>query len=171
MRTHTDIHNKFFIAINLKYISHPVTCLLIIFFFLLKITFLRFFPFFIRYLAHLHFQCYTKSPPYPPLLPYPPTPPFWSWHSPVLGHIKFASPMGSFNYLNFENQWLLMQKYSLLYFYVSILFCFVYDIFANISIITFLGTLVQCIVFAWGLICPAVIIVTYLRLNRIVIPL
>lgn len=49
--------------------------------------------------------------------------------------------MGSFNYLNFENQWLLMQKYSLLYFYVSILFCFVYDIFANISIITFLGTL------------------------------
>jgi hypothetical protein len=22
--------------------------------------------FFIRYLAHLHFQCYTKSPPYPP---------------------------------------------------------------------------------------------------------
>jgi hypothetical protein len=25
-----------------------------------------FFPFFIRYLAHLHFQCYTKSPPYPP---------------------------------------------------------------------------------------------------------
>ena len=25
-----------------------------------------FFPFFIRYLAHLHFQYYTKSPPYPP---------------------------------------------------------------------------------------------------------
>jgi hypothetical protein len=28
------------------------------------------FPFFIRYLAHLHFQCYTKSPPYPPT-PFP----------------------------------------------------------------------------------------------------
>jgi hypothetical protein len=56
---------------------------------------LYFFPFFIRYLAHLHFQCYTKSPPYPPTpLPYPPTPPFWPWRSPVLGHIKFASPMG-----------------------------------------------------------------------------
>jgi hypothetical protein len=27
---------------------------------------LFFFPFFIRYLAHLHFQCYAKSPPYPP---------------------------------------------------------------------------------------------------------
>jgi hypothetical protein len=26
--------------------------------------------------------------------PYPPTPSFWPWHSPVLGHIKFASPMG-----------------------------------------------------------------------------
>ena len=49
---------------------------------------------FIRYFLHLHFQCYPKSPPYPPpQLPYPPTPTFWPWHSPVLGHIKFASPM------------------------------------------------------------------------------
>jgi hypothetical protein len=37
-----------------------------------------FFPFFIRYLAHLHFQCYTKSPPYPPT----PTP--LPTHSPPL---------------------------------------------------------------------------------------
>jgi hypothetical protein len=37
-----------------------------------------FFPFFIRYLAHLHFQCYTKSPPYPPT----PTP--LPTHSPFL---------------------------------------------------------------------------------------
>jgi hypothetical protein len=29
-----------------------------------------------------------------PPLPYPPTPTFWPWRSPVLGHIKFASPMG-----------------------------------------------------------------------------
>jgi hypothetical protein len=27
-------------------------------------------------------------------IPYPPTPTFWPWGSPVLGHIKFASPMG-----------------------------------------------------------------------------
>jgi hypothetical protein len=27
-------------------------------------------------------------------LPYPPTPTFWPWRSPVLGHIKFASPVG-----------------------------------------------------------------------------
>ena len=55
-----------------------------------------FFPFFIRYLAHLHFQCYTKSPPYPPTPTPLPThsPPFWPWRSPVLGHIKFACPMG-----------------------------------------------------------------------------
>jgi hypothetical protein len=33
-----------------------------------------FFPFFIRYLAHLHFQWYTKSPPYPPT-PHSPTHP------------------------------------------------------------------------------------------------
>jgi hypothetical protein len=31
---------------------------------LLSVSFFFFsFPFFIRYLAHLHFQCYTKSPP------------------------------------------------------------------------------------------------------------
>jgi hypothetical protein len=34
--------------------------------------------FLIRYLVHLHFQCYTKSPPYPPT----PTP--LSTHSPFL---------------------------------------------------------------------------------------
>jgi hypothetical protein len=49
---------------------------------------------FIRYFPHLHFQCYPKSPPYPPPLPYPPTPTFWPWHSPVLRHMKFASPIG-----------------------------------------------------------------------------
>jgi hypothetical protein len=35
-----------------------------------------------------------KSPIPSPPLPYPPTPTFWPWHSPVLGHIKFACPMG-----------------------------------------------------------------------------
>jgi hypothetical protein len=45
--------------------------------------------FFITYFPQLHFQCYPKSPPYPPPpLPYPPIPNFWPWHSPVLGHIK-----------------------------------------------------------------------------------
>ena len=33
--------------------------------------------------------------PYPlPLLTNPPTPTSWPWHSPVLGHIKFACPVG-----------------------------------------------------------------------------
>uniref|UniRef100_A0A8C6GST8 UBA-like domain-containing protein n=1 Tax=Mus spicilegus TaxID=10103 RepID=A0A8C6GST8_MUSSI len=50
--------------------------------------------FLIRYFPRLHFQCYPKDTPYPLPLPYPPTPPFWPWRSPVLGHIKFASPMG-----------------------------------------------------------------------------
>jgi hypothetical protein len=36
-----------------------------------------------------------KSPiPSPPPLPYPPIPTFWPWCSPVLGHKKFACPMG-----------------------------------------------------------------------------
>jgi hypothetical protein len=35
--------------------------------------------------------------PYTPhtLLPYPPTPTSWLWHSPVLGHIKFARGLSS----------------------------------------------------------------------------
>jgi hypothetical protein len=34
-----------------------------------------------------------KVPYIPPsLLPYPPTPTSWPWHSPILGHIKFARP-------------------------------------------------------------------------------
>ena len=50
----------------------------------------------IRYFLYIHFKCYPKSSLYPPptRLPYPPTPTSWPWHSPVLGHIKFASPMG-----------------------------------------------------------------------------
>jgi hypothetical protein len=48
----------------------------------------------------LHFKCYHKSSLYPhptALLPYPPTPTSWLWHSPVLGHIKFARPRGLFS--------------------------------------------------------------------------
>jgi hypothetical protein len=48
------------------------------------------FIFLIRYLFHLHFQCYPKSPPPAP----PPTPTSWPWCSPVLRQIKFARPMG-----------------------------------------------------------------------------
>jgi hypothetical protein len=50
----------------------------------------------IRYFLYIHFECYPESSLYPPsaLLPYPPTPPSWPWHSPVLGHIKFAIPRG-----------------------------------------------------------------------------
>jgi hypothetical protein len=53
------------------------------------------FFFFFNFL-HSHFKCYPESPLYPPpaLLPYPPTPTSWPWHSPVLGHIKFARPRG-----------------------------------------------------------------------------
>jgi hypothetical protein len=57
--------------------------------------FLFFFLFFITYFPQLHFQCYPKSLPYPPPhFPTNPFPFFWPWRSPVLGHIKFASPMG-----------------------------------------------------------------------------
>jgi hypothetical protein len=48
--------------------------------------------FLIRYLFHLHFQCYPKSPPHAP----PSTPTSWPWSSPVLRHIKSAQPMGLF---------------------------------------------------------------------------
>jgi hypothetical protein len=48
-----------------------------------------FFPFFIRYLAHLHFQCYTKSPPYPPTpTPLPTHSPFLALAFPCTGAYK-----------------------------------------------------------------------------------
>jgi hypothetical protein len=40
------------------------------------------------------FNAIPKVPHTHPPIPYPLTPPFWPWRSPVLGHIKFASPMG-----------------------------------------------------------------------------
>uniref|UniRef100_A0A8C6IH06 Uncharacterized protein n=1 Tax=Mus spicilegus TaxID=10103 RepID=A0A8C6IH06_MUSSI len=50
----------------------------------------------LEYFLYIHFKCYPESSLYPPstLLPYPPIPTSWPWCSPVLGHIKFASPMG-----------------------------------------------------------------------------
>jgi hypothetical protein len=55
--------------------SHSKTTVLYTYFFFFWVFFLFFL---IRYLAHLHFQCYTKSLPYPP----PPTP--LPTHSPFL---------------------------------------------------------------------------------------
>jgi hypothetical protein len=61
----------------------------------IKYFFVSFFLiFFIRYFPHLHFQYYPKGPPYPPPHPLPTHSPFWPWRSPVLGHLKLASPMG-----------------------------------------------------------------------------
>ena len=55
-----------------------------------------FFQSLIRYFLHLYFKCYPESPLYttPSLLPYLATPSSWPWHTPVLGHIKFARPRG-----------------------------------------------------------------------------
>jgi hypothetical protein len=48
------------------------------------------------------FNAIPKVPHTYPPIPYPPTPPFWPWRSPVLGHIKFASPMGLILLLDYE---------------------------------------------------------------------
>jgi hypothetical protein len=54
-----------------------------------------FFPFFIRYLAHLHFQCYTKSPPYPPTpTPLPAHSPFLALAFPCTGAYKVCVSNG-----------------------------------------------------------------------------
>jgi hypothetical protein len=59
--------------------------------------FILFLIHFIRYLLHLHFNCYPQSPLYLPLslLPNPPTPISWPWNSPVLGHMMFTRPRAS----------------------------------------------------------------------------
>ena len=47
------------------------------------------------YFSSFAFQMLSQKSHRPsPPLPYPPTPTSWPWRSPVLGHIKFASPMG-----------------------------------------------------------------------------
>jgi hypothetical protein len=61
----------------------------------LKIFHLFFFIFFLLciFLNYIS-NAIPKVPHTPPPLPYPPIPIFWPWRSPVLGHIKFACPMG-----------------------------------------------------------------------------
>jgi hypothetical protein len=55
----------------------------------------KFFPFLIRYLAHLHFQCYTKSPPYPPTpTPLPTHSPFLALAFPCTGAYKVCVSNG-----------------------------------------------------------------------------
>jgi hypothetical protein len=64
----------------------------VVFFLFVCFVFLHFF---ITYFPQLNFQCYPQSPPHPPRHSPPPhIPIFWPWRSPVLGHIKFAWPMG-----------------------------------------------------------------------------
>jgi hypothetical protein len=63
----------------------------------LKASQLVFFFFFLNYyhvFSSITFPMLSQKFPTPPPLPYPPIPIFWPWRSPVLGHIKFASPMG-----------------------------------------------------------------------------
>jgi hypothetical protein len=59
------------------------------------VVFFFFFPFFIRYLTHLHFQCYTKSPPYPPTpTPLPTHSPFLALVFPCTGAYKVCKSNG-----------------------------------------------------------------------------
>jgi hypothetical protein len=56
---------------------------------------ISFFPNFLLDIFFIYISNAIPKVPYtlsPALLPYPPTPTFWPWHSPVLGHIKFARP-------------------------------------------------------------------------------
>jgi hypothetical protein len=54
-----------------------------------------FFSIFIRYLAHLHFQCYTKIPPYPPTpTPLPTHSPFLALAFPCTGAYKVCKSNG-----------------------------------------------------------------------------
>jgi hypothetical protein len=80
-----------FVFLLLKFI------VIIFFFIILQLLhfFFLFFPFFIRYLAHLHFQCYTKSPPYPPTLtPLPTHSPFLALAFPCTGAYKVCMSNG-----------------------------------------------------------------------------
>jgi hypothetical protein len=58
------------------------------------VTISLFFSIFIRYLAHLHFQCYTKSPPYPPPTPLPTHSPILALAFPCTGAYKVCKSNG-----------------------------------------------------------------------------
>jgi hypothetical protein len=63
--------------------------------FLFKFNISFFFNIFYYVFSSIKFPMLSQKSPIPsPQLPYPPIPTFWPWCSPVLGHIKFASPMG-----------------------------------------------------------------------------
>ena len=60
-------------------------------------NFFFFFLLFFYYIfSSITFPMLSQKPPTPspPPLPYPPITIFWPWRSPVLGHIKFACPVG-----------------------------------------------------------------------------
>ena len=60
-----------------------------------KVSVFIFFPIFIRYLTHLHFQCYTKSPPDPPTpTPLPTHSPFFALAFPCTGAYKVCVSNG-----------------------------------------------------------------------------
>jgi hypothetical protein len=68
--------------------------LFFVFVFVLFCFLLVFFSIFIRYLVHLHFQCYTNSPPYPPTpTPLPAYSPFLALAFPCTGARKLYTPL------------------------------------------------------------------------------
>jgi hypothetical protein len=67
------------------FFSYETIFIFIFWIFLLDIFFI--------YMSNALLEVPCTLPP-PDLLPYPPIPTFWPWHSPVLGHIKFARPRG-----------------------------------------------------------------------------
>jgi hypothetical protein len=70
-----------------------MSCFFFFFFFNFKLYF--FFHFLLGISLIYICNAIPKVPhSHPPPLPYPPTPLLWPWRSPVLGHIKFACPMG-----------------------------------------------------------------------------
>jgi hypothetical protein len=87
---------------NYRNIGPLMEVLFIAFVLKLDLLFLFSFPFFVVFLLDIFFIYISNAipkvpytlphPPTPALLPYPPTP--TPWHSPILGHIKFAGPRG-----------------------------------------------------------------------------
>jgi hypothetical protein len=75
--------------------SLETSSLMLVFFFVVVVVVCLFFFHFIRYLAHLHFQCYTKSPTYPPTpTPLPTHPPFLALAFPCSGAYKVCVSNG-----------------------------------------------------------------------------
>jgi hypothetical protein len=89
-----QISNKIFIMISSIICQVSLAQFLCFFLIVSSYKWMRALFFLIRYFPHLHFQCYPKSPPYPPPTPLPTHSHFLALAFPFTGAYKVCKSKG-----------------------------------------------------------------------------